>query len=58
MWVAVGASQVESSSVPLGGKKEEIGTIKASVGYGFGGKKVKLLNVTALDSNHGCQSMA
>lgn len=43
---------------PLGGKKEEIGTIKASVGYGFGGKKVKLLNVTALDSNHGCQSMA
>lgn len=43
---------------PLGGRKEEIGTIKALVGYGFGGKKVRLLNVAALGLSHGYQSKA
>lgn len=43
---------------PLGGRKEEIGTITALVGYGFGGKTVKLLNVAALGLSYGSQSKA
>lgn len=43
---------------PLGGRKEEIETIKVLVGNGFGGKQVRLLNVAALGLSHGYQSKA
>lgn len=54
MWVAVGSSQVESSLVPMGEGKGRQKQLNFS-SYGFGGKEVKLLDVSALDSNHGSQ---